>query len=74
MKGWVGFLMRYTDIIPICSKDKDYMKKQFNKMICKMLHKKRGILIYPEQEMWFNYRKPRNKNDCKFKEQIKNNC
>lgn len=43
-------------------------------MICKMLHKKRGILIYPEQEMWFNYRKPRNKNDCKFKEQIKNNC
>lgn len=60
MKGWIGFLMRYTDIIPICSKDREYMSNQFYGLICKMLRKKRWILIYPEQEMWFNYRKPRN--------------
>jgi len=49
------------------------MKKQFNKMICKMLRKKRWILIYPEQKMWFNYRKPRNPKRGAYYYAAKNN-
>lgn len=59
MKGWIGFLMKYTDIIPLCGKDKTYMSHEFMGMLKSKLTKKQWILIYPEQEMWFNYRKPR---------------
>lgn len=59
MKGILGFLMRYADEIPI-SKDKDYMNRHFYRTLNNLLvNKKEYILIYPEQEMWFNYRKPR---------------
>ena len=59
MKGFLGFLMRYADEIPV-SKDKDYMERHFYRTLNNLLvNKKEYILIYPEQEMWFNYRKPR---------------
>lgn len=58
MSGIVGYMMNYTDIIPISS-DLGYMSHQFIKMMKEQLDKKNDILIYPEQEMWFNYRKPR---------------
>ena len=59
MKGLVGFLMRYADEIPI-SKDKDYMNRHFYRTLNNLLvNKHEYILIYPEQEMWLNYRKPR---------------
>lgn len=58
MKGMVGFYMNYVDIIPI-SKDSSYMKKHFQSMMKSALKKGQNILIYPEEEMWFNYRKPR---------------
>ena len=38
-----------------------------------MLRKKRWILIYPEQEMWFNYRKPRNPKRVAYYYTAKNN-
>ncbi len=59
MGSWVGFLMRFTDIIPICARNKKYMNHQFAPIIQKLVRKKQWVLIYPEQEMWFNYRKPR---------------
>lgn len=60
MKGIIGFLMRYADEIPI-SKDREYMDKHFHRTLNNLLvNKKEFVLIYPEQEMWFNYRKPRN--------------
>ncbi len=58
MPSWIGFLMNHEDIIPI-SKDKKYLTTEFEELIKKNLKRKRVILIYPEEEMWFNYRKPR---------------
>ncbi len=58
MKGLIGFLMNFTDIIPI-SDDLKYMNDYFNPSIKTLLEQDNKILIYPEQEMWFNYRKPR---------------
>ena len=58
MTGFIGFMMNYSDIIPI-SDQVSYMKSDFQKIIKETLDKKNFILIYPEQEMWFNYRKPR---------------
>ena len=59
MDGLIGFMMKYSDIIPI-SNQVSYMKNDFQKLIKDTLNKNNFILIYPEQEMWFNYRKPRN--------------
>lgn len=58
MKGFIGFLMNYTDTIPI-STDHRYLAKDLVEIIDEKVKKKELILIYPEQEMWFNYRKPR---------------
>ncbi len=58
MTGMVGFLMNYADTLPI-SVGRRYIKKFFEPQIKKYLKKKKFVLIYPEQEMWFNYRKPR---------------
>ncbi|MBQ4104769.1 MAG: 1-acyl-sn-glycerol-3-phosphate acyltransferase [Clostridia bacterium] len=58
MPGIVGFLMNYADIIPI-SDNKHYMQRDFYSILQELLENDEYILIYPEQEMWFNYRKPR---------------
>ena len=59
MNGILGFMMRYTDVIPILQNDKNYMSKEFWNILYELLQDNEWILIYPEQEMWFNYRKPR---------------
>ncbi|MFD0898315.1 lysophospholipid acyltransferase family protein [Loigolactobacillus binensis] len=56
--GFIGFLLKYYDTIPV-SPDVEYIGKVFPKMIKGVLNDNNFILIYPEQEMWFNYRKPR---------------
>lgn len=58
MRGWVGFFLYYMDIIPV-SKDKEYMTKQFEKLLSEAFERGQNVLIYPEEEMWFHYRKPR---------------
>lgn len=58
MEGIIGFIMNYADVIPI-SNNIGYMKRDFPQILSKKLEEKNFILIYPEQEMWFNYRKPR---------------
>ena len=58
MKGWRGFLLRYAGLIPV-TRDKGFMATFFEQMLGEQLGKGRYVLIYPEQEMWFNYRKPR---------------
>lgn len=59
MTGIIGFLMKYADTIPI-STDPHYLARDFlSVMKEKLVDKKEAILLYPEQEMWFNYRKPR---------------
>ena len=59
MTGIVGFLMNYADTIPI-STDPRYLARDFLSVLKeRLVNKKHAILLYPEQEMWFNYRKPR---------------
>lgn len=58
MKGLIGFVMNYADTIPI-GRDQDYMTGTFPELIKRLLKHEQYVLIYPEQEMWFNYRKPR---------------
>lgn len=58
MPGIVGFLMNYADIIPIAD-NKHYMHRDFMSILSDLLQRDEYVLIYPEQEMWFNYRKPR---------------
>lgn len=59
MTGPIGFLMNYADTIPI-STDPRYLARNFLSVLKERLVEKReAVLLYPEQEMWFNYRKPR---------------
>lgn len=59
MPGIIGFLMNYANTIPI-STDPRYLARDFLSILKEKLSvKKEAILLYPEQEMWFNYRKPR---------------
>ncbi len=59
MPGAVGFLMNYADTIPI-STDPRYLARDFLSILKeRLIDQKQAILLYPEQEMWFNYRKPR---------------
>ena len=58
MPGLNGFMLRHSDVIPLL-RDPSYMAGPLREMMRKVLDKKHFILIYPEQEMWFNYRKPR---------------
>jgi len=58
MQGQFGKLMNYCNTIPL-SKSDEYLKTKFFPAIEKFLKQNHWILIYPEQEMWFNYKKPR---------------
>lgn len=51
-------LMHYCNTIPL-SKSDEYMKRKFFPAIRKFLEKKHWILVFPEEEMWFYYKKPR---------------
>jgi 1-acyl-sn-glycerol-3-phosphate acyltransferase len=58
MPDMLGFLFNYLNTIPI-SKSPNYIIKGFIPKLKDILDKKNYVLIYPEEEMWFNYRKPR---------------
>ena len=58
MPGLNGFVLRNIDVIPLIP-DPSYMGGPFRSLLQQRLDQDRFILIYPEQEMWFNYRKPR---------------
>lgn len=58
LPSWIGFLMRHLPTIPL-SRSIRYLGRDFPRYLNDVLQKNNWILIYPEQEMWFNYRKPR---------------
>ncbi len=58
MTGPIGFLMNYADTIPL-SDEYHYLLRQLPDILEELVKKDEFVLIYPEQEMWFNYRKPR---------------
>lgn len=58
LPGMLGFLMNNLNVLPI-SKGPNYLIKRFIPELKKVLSDGNIVLIYPEEEMWFNYRKPR---------------
>lgn len=52
-----GLVMRHSNTLPL-SRNKETMKK-FMFAMDTLLKRGEKILIYPEQAMWYNYRKPR---------------
>ena len=55
--GFYGLLMRNCNTLPLSS-NKETMKK-FVKSVGKLLTDGHFVLVYPEQSMWWNYRKPK---------------
>ncbi len=58
MPGILGFLMNYANTIPLSAEPR-YISRDFIRILREKIDKGESVLIYPEQEMWFNYRKPR---------------
>lgn len=58
MDGFFGFLMRNGYTLPVSS-SLQYMSKNLKPALSTLLCRGHFVLIYPEQEMWFNYKKPR---------------
>lgn len=56
--GMLGFLLTNTDLVPIAP-DGLYLRTFFEPTIHKVLDKGGYVLIYPEQEMWWGWRRPR---------------
>jgi 1-acyl-sn-glycerol-3-phosphate acyltransferase len=59
--GLLGFLFNNYDILPIVSQQKnfEYMGREFPRHLQSVMAQGEIVMIYPEQEMWLNYRKPR---------------
>ena len=59
-----GLFMRHCNTLPLSSQISTM--KKFSKAITTLLARGETILIYPEQGMWWNYRKPRPMQDGAF--------
>ena len=69
--GFFGFIFKYCNTLPLSSV-KETMKK-FLKACEELLSRGDYILIYPEQSMWWNYRKPKPLKPGAFSIATKNN-
>lgn len=69
--GFYGLLFRHCNTLPLSS-NFDTMKN-FMEAVKILLERGEKILIYPEQGMWWNYRKPRPMQNGAFKLAVKNN-
>lgn len=58
MSGSLGWLLKNNRTIPI-NKDHKYIAHNFEPTLEKLFNQKHFVLIYPEEEMWYNYKKPR---------------
>ena len=55
--GFYGYLMRHCNTLPLSSNRRTL--KNFTEATGKHLRDGHFVLIYPEQSMWWNYRKPK---------------
>ena len=69
--GFYGFLMRNCNTLPLSS-NLNTMKK-FLKATQRALEEGNCVLIYPEQSMWWNYRKPKPMKPGAFDMAVKSN-
>lgn len=71
-KGLYGFFFRHCNTLPLSS-NTETMKK-FLKAVETLIKRGETILIYPEQAMWWNYKKPRPLKNGAFRFAVKCNC
>jgi len=69
--GLYGFLFRNCDTLPLSSNKRTMV--EFMKAVDTLLQKGEFILIYPEQSLWWNYRKPKPLKHGAFKIAVRNN-
>lgn len=69
--GFYGFLMRNCNTLPLSSNLKTM--KKFMVAVDELLGQGHFILVYPEQSMWWNYRKPKPLKTGAYKFAAKNN-
>lgn len=69
--GIIGFFFRHCNTLPLSSNTQT-MKKFLN-AVKVLLNRGEKILIYPEQAMWWNYRKPRPLKSGAFRFAVSNN-
>ncbi len=65
-----GLFMRHCNTLPLSSQKSTMVK--FMKAVEVLLNRGETILIYPEQGMWWNYRKPRPMQDGAFSLAVRN--
>ena len=65
-----GLFMRHCNTLPLSSQKATMVK--FMKAFAELLRRGETILIYPEQGMWWNYRKPRPMQDGAFSLAVRN--
>ena len=68
--GFYGFLMRHCNTLPLSS-NMETMKKLL-RAVSRVLSEGNCVLIYPEQSMWWNYRKPKPLKPGAFDMAVKN--
>lgn len=69
--GFYGFLMRNCNTLPLSSNFQTM--KKFLMAVKQVLSEGNCLLIYPEQSMWWNYRKPKPLKSGAFDMAVKNN-
>ena len=67
-----GLFMRHCNTLPLSSQTTTM--KKFMSAFAELLRRGETILIYPEQSMWWNYRKPRPMQDGAFSLAVRNNA
>lgn len=70
--GFYGFLFRNCDTLPLSSNKRTMV--EFMKSVKVILERGDFILIYPEQSMWWNYRKPKPLKSGAFKMATRSNA
>lgn len=69
-KGLYGFLFKHCNTLPLSSNTTTM--KNFLIAVKELLSRGKKILIYPEQGMWWNYKKPRPLKNGAFRFAVKN--
>lgn len=69
-KGLYGFFFRHCNTLPLAS-DRRALK-EMSDAVDLLLERREKILIYPEQAMWWNYKKPRPLKEGAFRFAAKN--
>ena len=69
--GFYGYLFRNSNTLPLATSPK--AMEEFIRAVDKILSEDDYILIYPEQSLWWNYRKPKPLKSGAFRFASKNN-